>query len=261
MKFAESAFGTSSLEALRAKPAQEVLDVAMKQPQNPFHPIIDGYFFPSDARTIFNAGKQSHVALLAGWNRDEGNYRAFFRNDTPTIEHYTGRAKTRFGENADSFLKAYAATTDAQAKRAAQDFAGDQFIAYGTWKWIEMQLKTGESPVYRYEFDQTLPLPTDARPGAEASAPHASEIEFVFGMLSSKKLPWRQEDRDTSERMSSYWTNFAKTGDPNGPGLAAWPAYNSGSGFAVMHLKADSAAVPDDHRERYEFLDHLGAIP
>ena len=55
------------------------------------------------------------------------------------------------------FLKLYPAATDAQAKRAAQDFAGDQFIAYSTWKWLEVQLNTGGSPVFRYEFDQTLP--------------------------------------------------------------------------------------------------------
>ena len=72
-----------------------------------------------------------------------------------------------------------------------------------------MQLRTGESPVYRYEFDQTLPLPANARAGTEATAPHASDIEFVFRALDSKRLPWRQEDRDVSEMMASYWSNFA----------------------------------------------------
>jgi para-nitrobenzyl esterase len=70
-------------------------------------------------------------------------------------------------------------------------------------------------------------------------------------------LPWRQEDRDVSELVSSYWVNFAKTGDPNGPGLPRWPAYSSKTGYQVMHLQANSAATPDDRRDRYEFLDHL----
>jgi para-nitrobenzyl esterase len=122
-----------------------------------------------------------------------------------------------------------------------------------------MQLKTGESPVFRYEFDQTLPLPVDAKPGTEPTAPHASEIEFVFRVLSSKNLPWRQEDWDVSELMSSYWTNFAKTGDPNGPGLPRWPAYNRQDGYQVMHLKANPVAAPDQHRGRYEFLDQLSS--
>lgn len=259
VEFAESAFGTASLEALRAMPAQKVLDAALKLPREYFAPDIDGYFLPTDCRSIYVAGTQSHIPLLAGWNKDEGSFQSFFANDEPTAENYIARAKARFGSNAEAFLKLYLAATDAQAKRAAQDFAGDQFIAYSTWKWLEMQLKTGESPVFRYEFDQTLPLPADAKPGTEPTAPHASEIEFVFRVLSSKNLPWRPEDREVSELMSSYWTNFAKTGDPNGPGLPRWPAYNSRDGYQVMHLRANPGSAPDKHRGRYEFLDHLSS--
>ncbi len=257
VKFAESAFGATSLDALRAKSAKEILDAALKKPQAFFRPDIDGYFLPADCVLIYTKGRQSHVPLLAGWNRDEGNFRAYFTNDAPTLENFVTRAKTRYGAHADAFLKAYSATNDAQAKRAAGDYAGDQFIAFSTWKWIELQLKTGKSPVYRYEFDQTLPLPTNARPGTEPSAPHASEIEYVFRVLTSKSqsLPWRQEDHDVSELMASYWSNFAKTGNPNGPGLPLWPEYNKRHHYQVMHFKADSAAAPDAHRDRYEFLD------
>ncbi len=261
VKFAESALGGSSLETLRNTPAQKLLDDSRKQRKVSFDPVIDGYFFPSDAISIFAAGKQSHVALLAGWNRDEGNYRAVFGKETPTLEHFAERAKAKFAGSADDFLKAYSATTDADAKRAAQDYEGDQFIAFGTWKWMEMQLKTGGSPVYRYEFDNTIPLGADASPDAETYALHAFEIEFVFGALDSKKLPWRQEDRDVSELMMSYWSNFAKNGDPNGQGLPKWPVYGADSDFSVMHIKATSSASPDDHRSRYLFLDHFGSTP
>jgi para-nitrobenzyl esterase len=260
VKFEESAFGTNSLEALRAIPAKELLDAALKVPRSSFSVDIDGYFLPEDCTSIFAKGKQSHVALLAGWNRDEGNFRSYFTNhDAPTLEDFVAQAKVRFGKNAETFLKVYSATNDAQAKRAAQDYAGDRFIAFSTWKWIEMQLKTGGSPVFRYKFDQTLPLPLDAKPGTEPTAPHASDIEFVFRVLSSRDLPWRSEDRTVSELMASYWTNFAKTGDPNGPGLPLWPKYNSKDGYQVMHLCADSGAAPDAHRARYVFLDQLSS--
>jgi para-nitrobenzyl esterase len=259
VKFAKSAFDTTSLAALRALPAKYLLRAALKQPQESFRPIIDGYFLPTNCLSIYAAGEQSHVPLLAGWNRDEGNFKSYFTNDAPTVENYVTRARARFGTNAETFLKVYPATTDAQAKRSAQDFAGDRFIAYATWKWLEMQLQTGGSPVFRYEFDQTLPLSPDAKPGTEPTAPHASDIEFVFRVLSSRKLPWRPEDHAVSELMASYWTNFARTGDPNGPNLPLWPAYTSEAGYPVMHLKANGGVVQDGRRGRYEFLDQLNS--
>lgn len=267
VKFEELAFGTNSLEVLRAAPAKELLAAAeriaatAKAPTNYFSPDIDGYFLPSNCLSIYAAGKQSHIPLLAGWNLDEGFFEAAFSKNLPTAENYAARAQARYGTNADAFLKAYPATNDAQGKRAAQDLVGDKFIAHSTWRWIEMQLKTGGTPVFRYEFDQTLPLAANARPGTQPTAPHSCEIEYVFRDLPAVQLPWRQEDRDVSELMSSYWVNFAKTGDPNGPGLPLWPAYNSKDGYQVMHLQANSAAAPDDHRVRYEFLDHLDSSP
>jgi len=244
-KFAES-LGPHSLDQLRARPATEILAAAMKQDDVRFSPVVDGYFLPQTVREIFAAGKQSHVPLLAGWNRDEGSYRGIFGKDEPTAANFVAFA--RLTGRADELLKLYPADNDDQAKRSAQDLAGDQFIAFSTWKWLEMQAATGGSPLFRYEFD-------DAPPGSE-NAYHSAEIEFVFGALASKKLSWRPEDKALSDLMSTYWSNFAKNGDPNGEGLPEWPTYNSRSHYPVMHLDATSHAAPDDHRARYEFLDN-----
>jgi len=59
--------------------------------------------------------------------------------------------------------------------------------------------------------------------------------------------------------MAAYWTNFAKTGNPNGPGLPAWPRYDAAKGFSVMHLQAKATAAPDGHRDRYLFLESATA--
>lgn len=251
-KFADS-IGAKSLEALRAIPAAELLADAPKGNPIRFWPNIDGYFFPEDPHAIYAAGKQAHVPLLAGSNKDEGNYEGFFRKTDPTIANYKERAHQMFGDNAAEFLKLYPASTDTEMKRSAADFSGDQFIAFGTWKWIEMQRTTGDSTVYRYEFDDAPP-----QPAGEPShgAYHSSEIEFVFEALPSKKLPWRPEDEKLSDLMSTYWTNFAKTGDPNGEGLPHWPPY-APTQFDVMHLDFHPAVEPDAHRARCQFLDKV----
>jgi len=252
--------GAPSLEALRAKPAGELMKAVPRDNVVRFSPNIDGYFLPQDVASIFKSGKQSHVPLLAGWNLDEGSYRAIFGKNDPTAQNFAKQARESFGNNADELLKLYPAANDEQAKRSAQDLAGDEFIAFSTWKWIEMQAATGGSPLFRYEFDDAPPAPTNAASG-KAEAPrgayHSAEIDFVFETLSFEDLPWRAKDKALSDLISSYWTNFAKNGDPNGAGLPPWPAYTREGSYPVMHLDAGSHAAPDEHRGRYEFLDKL----
>jgi para-nitrobenzyl esterase len=249
-KFAES-IGASTIQALRAKSADELLAAASKQGMIRFSPNIDGYFLPEDVRAIYTAGKQSPVPLLAGWNRDEGGF------PPATAEQFTERARKMYGDKADDFLKLFPAGTDEQARQSAHDLAGDQFIAYSTWKWIEMQM--GKATVYRYEFDDAPPLAANAppsdKPAPPPSAYHSAEIEFVFEALPSKNLPWRPEDEKLSDLMSSYWSNFAKNGDPNGPGLPEWPAYDATKDYPVMHLSATPQALPDERRAQFVFLD------
>jgi para-nitrobenzyl esterase len=265
VKFA-AAIGVDTLEKLRAMTSQETLDAASKD-KNAFRfgPNIDGYFFPESPAEIYAKGNEAHIALLAGWNHDEGNYHMFFGADPATKENYAKKVAATYGDKAPEVLKAFPGDTDEQAKSSADLLSTAGFIGYGTWKWIELQTKLGVAPVYRYEFDEAPPLaPPAAGAPAPADAPrayHSAEIEFVFGMLDSKKLPWRPEDYALSEQMGSYWTNFAKTGNPNGVGLPQWHQYGAKDGFEVMHLIAKPHAAPDAQRPQYELLDKLAAAP
>jgi len=263
-KFAES-IGAHSLADLRAIPAKKLLEDSLKEHELYFSPNLDGYFLSEEPRAIFAAGRQSHVPLLAGWNHDEGSYRSIFQKQPATAANFEAYVHEYFPAEAAEFLKLYPAGNDEEAKRSAQDLSGDQFIAYATWKWLEMQAATGGSPLFRYEFDDAPPAPEASEGQGEEAGPrgayHSAEIEFVFETLHSKKLPWRKTDYALSDLMSTYWTNFAKTGDPNSPGLPQWPAYNKQDDYQVMYLNATSHAAPDAHRARYLFLDKLQVTP
>ena len=164
-------------------------------------------------------------------------------------------AVQRFGGRADDFLKVYAASNDEEALRVAEDFAGDTFTAYSTWDWLEAQVHSGDAPVYRYCFE--LASPGDPNHPVSAGAFHSDEIEYVFGTLDSRAgAVWRPEDYKLSDLMQTYWTNFAKSGNPGGAGVPNWPAYDGAGHWQVMHLKADSSAASDAHRDRYLFLQH-----
>ena len=240
-----------TLAELRAIPAQKLLDATMKMNHGfGFGPDVDGYFLPESVSDIFAAGKQNDVPLLAGWNHDEGSF--VVEAQKPTMESFKAQAEKQFGDKAPEFLKLYPAATEDEAFRSAEDFAGDQFIAWGTWRWISAQSATGKQPIYRYRFD--LGDPNGAT--GKRVAFHSSEIEFVFGQLDSRpNTPWTSEDRELSAAIQKYWTNFARSGDPNGEGLPKWPAYSSTDDWQVMHLNAPSAAHQDDLRDRYLFLD------
>jgi len=254
VKTVSAKLGVSTLAELRAVPAQKLLDTFGKPGPDAFGfgPDVDGYFLPESVPAIFAAGKQNNVALLAGWNHDEGSFEIAFNPQKPTAESLRAGAQKEFGDKAAEALKLYPIDTDEHVLRSALDFAGDQFIAFSTWEWMESQAKTGKQPIYRYRFD--LGPPSDPK-GPQLGAYHSAEIEYVFGQLDSKAgVKWSPETRALSAQMQKYWMNFARTGDPNGPGLPKWPAYSAADGWQVMFLDGKSAAHKDDLRDRYLFL-------
>src|SRR5580692_162717 len=254
VKLVGAKLGVSTLAELRAIPAQKLLDpFAPPQAEGfDFDPDVDGYFLPEPVPAIFAAAKQNDVPLLAGWNHDEGSYEVAFSPQKQTAESLKATAQKEFGDKTAEFMKLYPSDTPEQTLRSAEDFAGDRFIAFSTWAWLEAQAKTGKQPVYRYRFD--LGPPADPK-GPQLGAYHSAEIEYVFGQLDSKAgVAWLPEHRALSEEMQKYWANFARSGDPNGPGLPKWPVYSAADGWEMMFLDAKPAANKDDLRKRYLFL-------
>ena len=272
IKFAES-MGAKSLAELRAKSGEETLEAAAKFNNGwAFGPNADGYYLPTGTFPIYAQGQQAQVPLLAGWNADEGKAQILMSPTKPTQASFKEMAEKRFGANAVEFLTLYPASNDDEALVSAATLAGDDFIAFSTWKWIELHAKSGAA-VYRYHFEQTPKYKPGAKIGAvpseQAGAPHAGELEYVFATLklAQPESPWSDEDLKLSDAIGTYWTNFVKTGNPNHPAdgktLPNWPVYNASSArepfsdsYWIMHFSGNKiGAAPDITRPRYLFLD------
>ena len=262
----------------------QLLEAAGKPGGARFSPVIDGYFFPESPLAIFSAGKQAHVPLLAGWNSEEMNARGALGRDEPTLENFEKAVRRLYGADAEAVLKEYAAGNNEEALQSATDLAGDRFIAYSTWKWIELSGKTGGKPVYRYYYSRPRPPMTPEMgnataglaggvirgTGAPATTPatpargavHSAEIEYAMGNLATNKVyQWTPEDHKVSSVMQDYFANFVRTGNPNGPGLPEWPSANAGGTTPVMQIDVETRAEADRHRGRYLLLDRLARKP
>lgn len=259
--------GDGSLASLRAMTAQQVQDGSAKIPVGHFALTIDGYFFPESPEALFAAGKQARVPLLAGWNSEEMTWRMLLGGQPLTAEAYEKAVRGLYGDQAEEILKLYPGTS-ASAEglmQSATDLAGDRFIGYSTWKWIDAHSKaTGES-VYRYYFMRPRPPmspgtgPSAAnRPAPPKGAVHSAEIEYAMGNLASNKTyAWTPDDIQVSRVMQDFFANFIRTLNPNGLGLPKWPALNDGATPQVMTIDVESKAEAERHRERYLFLDAL----
>ena len=200
-------------------------------------PIVDGRVIPDDQHRLYEAGRYNDVDILVGINSDEGL--SFSREKTP--DEYRANVETRYGPFAERLLAAYPAGTDTVPK-TARDLMRDAAFGWQTWAWATLQARTGKSKVFYYYFDQHPARPADA-PEADHGMPHGVDVPYVFQTLDPDDAKLTAGDRAISDTVSTYWTNFAKRGDPNGAGLPAWPRYTVDD-RQVMYFKDTARPGP-----------------
>jgi len=244
--FAKSV-NASSLAELRKLSADEVLKSAGRLGMS--WPVLDGWVIPDDQFKLYSAGSYNDTPILIGTNSDEG---ALF-GSAPNREAYEAAVHKRFGPHADALLKLYPATEN-EWRQANRDLTRDAAFAWHTFVWAQLQAKTGKSPVYLYYFDHKPPR-ASASPLRDAKgAIHAEELVYVFGHLSQRNLPWTESDRTIETAVLTYWTNFAKFGDPNGRDVPQWPRFTP-KGLETMHFKDSPQAGVAPNVKEIQALD------
>lgn len=224
VKFANA----GTFKEFRAMPAE-----ALQKLQGRFSPLIDGFILPESIPQIFAEGKENHVPVLTGWNADEAFVSEFKKKD-----EFIKQAREQYGADADEFLKYYPANNEEQAIASQITLNRDFTFALSGYKWGATQSRQGKSPIYLYYFELKVPAtPAYQKYGAF----HTAEVAYALGNLKFLNRPFQPSDFKLADLMSSYWANFAKTGNPNGNSLPFWPKYNT-SDNTVMIFNECSAS-------------------
>jgi len=248
--------GVQTVAELRAVPADRLntatsWDFTSDPGVTAFAPSVDGQLLRESPAATFARGGQLDVPLLGGWNAAEDV--AFRSRALPhaTPAAFADAARQLFGaDRMGEFAALYPARDSDQARASAFALVGDLVISEQTWEMLGLHRQTRRSAVYAYQFAH--------RSSYSPVASHAADPVFVFGTLTPQFFapqapPPDEVDRQVSELMMAYWTNFATRGDPNGAGLPVWPVYE-GPGSSVMHLQAGAAAGPERDTDRLRFV-------
>jgi len=223
-----------SIADLRKMPAEDL----MKKAQGFRGVVIDGYILPDAIVNIFNQGKENKVALLTGWNQDEG----LMFGPPKKAEDFKKDAEKNYGADAQTFLQYYPANTDEEAQVSQLNLSRDQIFGAQNYAWANIASSQG-SKVYVYRFTRKVPATGEY---VKYGAFHTGEVPYAYDNLKFVNRPWEQIDHELANIMSSYWANFIKTGDPNGKGLPVWDGYRvTDKKIMALGVKPGSETIPD----------------
>lgn len=237
-----ASLGAATLNDLRKRDAAEL----MAKASGMRGPYIDGLVLPKSIREIFAEKSQNNVALITGWNQDEGLVFGPLKN---AAQHATD-IQTQFGNHAEAIMKYFPAKTDAEAIQAQLDLSRDMTFGLQGFIWSDMQAAQG-LPVYTYRFTRIVPAEGEYK---KYKAFHTGEVPYAYNNLGFVNRPWEPADRKLASQMSDYWVNFMKTGNPNGGSLPSWPAYRQQDRM-TMYFDVDSKAKTMHDAQSLEALN------
>lgn len=233
-------WGAADLKALRALPAKEILAKPRPVSLGAYGPVVDGVYLPAPPAQVFEEGRQAPVPFLIGANSYEGSLMGPFKVSPASLAGLLGVERAKLEE-------LYGGGLD----QTAHEIFGDAvFVAPA--RFLAARMERVSKPAFLYHFSYVL----ERRRGKTPGAPHGSEIPFVFNNLSAGALAAvaTEADRKMAELMSSYWVQFAMTGDPNGAGKPHWPAYLPASD-ELLEFGVDVAVRKHFRKDKLDFLE------
>ncbi len=227
--------GAADIKAARALSAEEIqkaLAGGMGGGGLRFRPAADGYIILTDLFSLYQAGRFNDTPVLVGHTSDETA--SFGGRQDVTPEEFGEQVKSQYGPHADAILSAYPHSTDAEAAMASRGVRNESTFTWNTWTWSRLQSLKGKGKAFQYFFDY--------HPGSpDGGSGHGSDVSYAFQTLGGGRGKPDPEDLKLSDMISSYWINFAKSGDPNGPGLPRWPAFTENDQKVMVFDSAPSA--------------------
>jgi para-nitrobenzyl esterase len=238
--------GAADMKAARAMSAEAIQkNIGSGMGGGGFRPVADGYVIPGDLYSIYQARRFNDTPILVGNTSDELG--SFGGRGNITAAQFEQQIKSQYGPHADAILSVYPHSTDAEAAKSSKGISRESTFSWSTWTWARLQSEKGKGKAFEYYFDYHAP-------NADGSG-HGSDVPYAFQTLSggAQGAP-KPEDLKLSEMISSYWVNFAKSGDPNGPGLPKWPAFAEND-QKVMVFDAASSARPVPNLDKLKAFD------
>jgi para-nitrobenzyl esterase len=234
--------GAAEIKAARALPAAAIQKLA--GPMGRYWPTVDGRLIVGDQYDLYQAQRFNDTPVLIGTNSDEGS---LFMPPTVAPDEFVAAMRAGYGQKADAVIAAYPHATEAEARQALANVFRETAFAWPTWTWSRLQSSQGQGAVYVYYFDQKTPRDPNG-------SNHGDEMRFVFGNHVQPFGPPTPHEQELTAQFMGYWTNFAKTGDPNGPGLPAWPRFTSANA-EVMALGDRTGAIAQPNLEPLQVFD------
>jgi para-nitrobenzyl esterase len=234
--------GAADIKAARALSAAAIQKLA--GPMGRYWPTVDGRLIAGDQYGLYQARRFNDTPVLMGSNSDEGS---LFMPPKVTPDEFVAAIRAGYAQKADAVLAAYPHATEAEARQAMANVFRETAFAWPTWTWSRFQARQGKGAVYVYYFDHKTPRDPNG-------SNHGDEMRFVFGNHVQPFEPANPRDQELTAQFMGYWTNFAKTGDPNGPGLPEWPRFTSANA-EVMALGDRTGAMAQPNLAPLQVFD------